>query len=74
MPPCRSNIKCSLLKAATKTALSTPPSHYKGAKARKSCTLLPDAEGTLLDDWKAASAHSLQDVWDNNEDAVYDYA
>lgn len=31
-----------------------------------------DTEETLLSDWLTASTASLSEVWDNEEDAVYD--
>lgn len=31
------------------------------------------SEATLTRDWLAASTPSLQQVWDNEEDAVYDH-
>ena len=40
--------------------------------------LVPEAgdvetEGALTADWLAASTSSLQEVWDNEEDAIYDH-
>jgi excisionase family DNA binding protein len=32
----------------------------------------PETEETLVSDWLAASTASLTEVWDNEEDAVYD--
>ena len=31
-----------------------------------------DTEAALIEDWLAASNKSLREVWDNEEDAVYD--
>ncbi len=31
-----------------------------------------EAENALVADWQALSYHSLWEVWDNEEDAVYD--
>lgn len=31
-----------------------------------------DTEATLVAEWLDASRRSLADIWDNNEDAVYD--
>ena len=31
-----------------------------------------ESEASLVSDWLAASARSLKEVWDNEEDAIYD--
>ena len=32
-----------------------------------------ESEASLMRDWQAASMPSLMEVWDNEEDAVYDH-
>lgn len=32
-----------------------------------------ESEAALISDWRAASNSSLREIWDNDEDAVYDH-